>query len=204
ERVHGLDGARLAAESHATAIDTIERIVREERIDCDFARLDGYLFAAAGTQPELLERELAAAHRAGLEEVERVERAPLISYHTGPALLFPRQAQLHPLKYLAGVAAALVRRGGEIFTDTHATDIRGGVAPRVNTRNGPHVACKAVVLATNSPIDDRVAIHMRQTAYRTYVLGVAVPVGTVPKVLYWDTAEPYHYVRLQTADANGP
>src|SRR5918997_6838854 len=44
ERLHGREGARLAAESHAAAIDRIEHIVRDEAIDCDFTRLDGYLF----------------------------------------------------------------------------------------------------------------------------------------------------------------
>src|SRR5687768_17412534 len=44
EKLHGGDGARLAAESHTAAIDCIEAIVREEGIDCDFTRLDGYLF----------------------------------------------------------------------------------------------------------------------------------------------------------------
>src|SRR3954463_4291106 len=34
ERLHVEQGAKLAAESHRTAIDTIERIVREENIDC--------------------------------------------------------------------------------------------------------------------------------------------------------------------------
>ena len=33
ERLHGEEGARLAAESHRAAIDLIERIVREENID---------------------------------------------------------------------------------------------------------------------------------------------------------------------------
>src|SRR3954465_13351439 len=61
ERLHGEKGARLAAESHSAAIDTIERIVREEGIDCDFARLDGYLFNAPGESADLLDRELAAA-----------------------------------------------------------------------------------------------------------------------------------------------
>src|SRR5919109_455332 len=44
ERLHGEHGARLAAESHTAAIDRIEASVREERIDCDFERLDGFLF----------------------------------------------------------------------------------------------------------------------------------------------------------------
>jgi Rieske Fe-S protein len=43
------------------------------------------------------------------------------------------------------------------------------------------------------------AVHTKQRPYRTYVIGAAVPAGSVPTVLYWDTADPYHYVRLQAA-----
>src|SRR6476659_9901195 len=41
ERLHGERGSRLAAESHKAAVDRIEQIVSEEKIDCDFERLDG-------------------------------------------------------------------------------------------------------------------------------------------------------------------
>jgi Rieske Fe-S protein len=34
----------------------------------------------------------------------------------------------------------------------------------------------------------------------TYVIGARVPRGAVMKALYWDTEDPYHYVRLQTLD----
>src|SRR5215212_10747177 len=44
ERIHGEQGTRLAAESHTAAIERIDAIVHAEHIDCDFARLDGYLF----------------------------------------------------------------------------------------------------------------------------------------------------------------
>lgn len=50
ERLHGQKGAHLAAQSHAAAIDQIERIVAEEKIDCDFERLDGYLFVSPGSE----------------------------------------------------------------------------------------------------------------------------------------------------------
>lgn len=203
ERLHGEDGARRAAESHSAAIDAIERIVREERIDCDFARVDGYLFTAPGQPADLLERELAAVHRAGLIDVARVDRAPLGSFDTGPALHFPRQAQFHPLKYLAALAEAVVRGGGRIFAHTHATQIHGGKSARVETGNQFTVSCDAIVVATNSPVNDRVTMHTKQAAYRTYVIGAAVPRASVPQVLYWDTADPYHYVRLQAAAPTG-
>jgi len=90
ERLHGEGGARLAAESHTAAIDRIEAIVREEPIDCDFERLDGYLFLPPGGDPEVLDRELAATHRAGLAGVERLPRAARALRHGAlPALSRP-------------------------------------------------------------------------------------------------------------------
>src|SRR5688572_26992450 len=196
ERLHGRDGARLAAESHTAAIDRIESIVRDERIDCDFERLDGYLIAAADTPAGFLDRELSAAQRAGLADVTAVARAPIDTFDTGRCLRFPRQAQVHPGKYLAGLARALGRRGGRIFCGTHAAAIRGGVAARVVTTAGRTVSADAIVVATNTPINDIVTIHTKQAPYSTYVVAARVSRGSIAKALYWDTADPYHYVRL--------
>ncbi|MCA1660542.1 MAG: FAD-binding oxidoreductase, partial [Verrucomicrobiaceae bacterium] len=44
EKYHGVDGAHIAAQSHSAAIDRVEKIATAENIDCDFERLDGYLF----------------------------------------------------------------------------------------------------------------------------------------------------------------
>jgi Rieske Fe-S protein len=42
-----------------------------------------------------------------------------------------------------------------------------------------------------------VVIHTKQHPYRTYVVGLRVPVGSVERALYWDYDDPYHYVRVQ-------
>ena len=60
ERLHGADGARLAAESHRAAIACIEDIVKGEGIDCGFARVPGYLFLPVGDSMTDLDRELAS------------------------------------------------------------------------------------------------------------------------------------------------
>jgi glycine/D-amino acid oxidase-like deaminating enzyme/nitrite reductase/ring-hydroxylating ferredoxin subunit len=196
ERRHGAQGARLAAESHAAAIARIEAIVTEERIACGFERLDGYLFAPPHGSRELLESELAAAHRAGLSDAELVARAPWRTFNTGPALRFPNQAQFHPLHYLSALAAAVVRDGGKIHAHTQVVEIEGKKRVHVRTADGHSVTANAIVIATNSPINDRVVLHTKQMPYRTYVIGAPVPAGEVPRALYWDTADPYHYVRL--------
>ena len=196
ERCHGEEGARLAAESHAAAIDCIEATSNELKISCDFQRLDGYLFLAPGDEKELLEKELAAAHRAGVTGAEMVDRLPLNSFDPGPAIRFPNQARVHPLKYLAAVAEAIRNQGGQIFTNSHADSIEGGATGKVKV--GKHtVSAAAIVIATNTPINDLVAIHTKQAPYMTYVIGARVPRGSVTDALYWDTEEDYHYVRLQ-------
>jgi glycine/D-amino acid oxidase-like deaminating enzyme/nitrite reductase/ring-hydroxylating ferredoxin subunit len=202
ERVHGAEAARLTAESHTAAIYKISEIAREETIDCDFEWVDGFLFAATVQQFELLQEELAAAHRAGLTAVERVARAPIESFDTGPALRFPLQAQFHPLRYLDGLARAVMRGGGRIFGQTHASKIEGGHSVRIETKHGPVITSEVVVVATNTPVNDRVAIHTKQAPYVTYAIGAQVPKGSVTRALFWDTGDPYHYVRLQSEMEN--
>ncbi len=198
ERLHGEEGSRLAAQSHTAAIDQVEAIVKEESIECEFERLDGYLFVPPRDSKNILEDELEAVHRAGLSEVERVERVPWESYDTGAALRFPMQAQFHPLKYLAGLAKAIKARGGRIYTETHATEIEGGKQARIETTGGGVVTADAVVVATNTPVNDLIAIHTKQAPYQTYVIGARIPHGSVTRGLYWDTPDPYHYLRIET------
>ncbi|MBL8739780.1 MAG: FAD-dependent oxidoreductase, partial [Myxococcales bacterium] len=93
-RLHGEEGARLAAESHAEAITRIETIAAAEHIACDFRRVRGYLMQKAGDDPKALVVELTAARRAGIAGAQLVERAPIPGFDTGPALMFPDQAEI--------------------------------------------------------------------------------------------------------------
>ena len=57
ERMYGEEKTKLIAESHKNAINFIERTVRTEHIDCDFERVDGYLFLHPSDEIESLSRE---------------------------------------------------------------------------------------------------------------------------------------------------
>jgi len=83
ERVHSTKTAQLVYQSHAAAIDTIERITRDEGIECDFQRVDGFLWAPPEGSTQDLHEELQAAQRAGLASAEWVDRAPLPDFDTG-------------------------------------------------------------------------------------------------------------------------
>jgi glycine/D-amino acid oxidase-like deaminating enzyme/nitrite reductase/ring-hydroxylating ferredoxin subunit len=195
ERIHGEQGIRLAAESHAAAIARIEAIVRDEEIDCGFERLDGYLFEPeADAADDFIRREMDAAQRAGLKVV-KLERAPWPDYRTGPCLRFADQGHFHPLRYLADVLRVLERRGARVFHKTRVQEIRSGQPAEVHIDNGRRVTADHVVVATNAPINNLFAVHTKQAPYMTYALAAVIPRGAVPRALYWDTLDPYHYVR---------
>lgn len=214
QQMHGVEAARIAYHSHATAIDTIERIAAAEGIDCDFARVDGYLFLSEDdrkSDPGLLDRELQAALAAGAE-VERVDRLQVDGFDFGPALRFARQGRFHPVRYLAGLCRAIEAMGGKIYTGNHVNDAQGGSGGAddpcaVTCDDGAVVHSAHVVVATNAPapINDWAGVYTKQPSYRTYVIAIRIPRGGVPDALYWDTGlpsrgkdvRPYHYVRVE-------
>src|SRR5438132_3984892 len=159
EKLFGQACSRRAAESHTAAIGCIESICGREGIDCEFTRLDGYLFKGPGESLDILERERDAAHRAGLTGVELVDRAPMPLFDTGCCLRFPDQAQFHPLRYAAGLVEAIEGAGGRIFAGSPVVKGTGGEKACVKTLRGDTVTAGAVVLATNTPIHDNLTIH---------------------------------------------
>ncbi len=202
ERLFGIEGARLAAESHQTAIQTIENIVQTENIACDFERLDAYLFLAPEDSPDILAKEFDVLQKIGMP-LEKVSCAPFHTFDTGPCLRFPDQAQFHVFKYLKGLLKAIERKKSKLFTNTHVTEIHDGTPCRVVTHRHHTVTAQAVIVATNTPINDCFMIHTKQAPYRTYVIAGRIPKGSVPRGLYYDTPDPYHYIRIQK-QANDP
>lgn len=211
EKMLGENCSRLLAESHTAAIDLVERIVTQDKIECGFRRVDGYLFTPPGGSVTQLKEELEAVQRAGLVDVKRVDNLPFGNINTNGVLLFPRQAQFHPLHYLNALAERIQKRHVRIFTGTRAVKVQDGERVEVQTRDGFNVVGQAAVVATNSPINDRLVIHSKQAPYATYVVALRVTRDIQPALL-WDTAQTaeeekkqigpisYHYVRLASDD----
>ncbi|MNJ99826.1 Gamma-glutamylputrescine oxidoreductase [compost metagenome] len=193
-RLHGEEGAQKAFASHSDAIDLIEKIIAEEFIDCDFSRVDGYLYISSETDMDFLQKEFEASLKAGVQEME-VQASPRFFPQLGPALRYGRQARLHPLKYLAGLIEAILKMGGKIYGSSRAIDFGDGEYPFVRTADDAIIQAKHIVVCSNVPVNDRFQIHTKQAAYRSYVIGMEIPENTFPDILLWDTSKPYHYVR---------
>ena len=193
----GEETAKAWYQSQIAGIDSIETNIRDLGIDCHFRRLDGHLFHAPGTDPKIIDNEYEAAKAVGMP-VFREKGVPLVGQSKTPALRYPDQATFHPLKYLAGLAAAIREAGGRFYADTAIEKVEEDEHNVILTSTSGHaVKAQHAVVCTNSPINDRLAIHSKQAPYRTYAMAFALKKGALPDGLYWDTLESYHYVRLQ-------
>ncbi|MBL8579287.1 MAG: FAD-dependent oxidoreductase [Mesorhizobium sp.] len=199
--LRGEETARLFQESQEAALARIEENVAQLGIDCNFRRLDAFLFPAMGVEPkearDQRQQEFDAARKVGAA-AELVTGVPLKGFEKAPVLRYPNQATFHPLRYLRGLASAILDKGGRIFANSPVLSVEelseGGV--RVSTENGGVIEAASAVVATNSPINDRFQLHTKMSPYRTYAMAFTLPRGTLPDALFWDTGDPYHYVRM--------
>jgi glycine/D-amino acid oxidase-like deaminating enzyme/nitrite reductase/ring-hydroxylating ferredoxin subunit len=201
-RVRGLKGAKSFYESHNAAIDRIEAVQSEEKIDCHFRRVNGYLFPAIGAEASELTPEFDATKKVGMP-VERHVGLPFKGFDAVRCLRYPNLATFHPLRYLRGVAEVLQQKGAQLFANTMVTEVKeqdGAVT--VSTAGGARVSAAQAVVATNSPINDRFALHSQLAPYRTYAMAITIERDSIEDALYWDTLDPYHYVRLENGRGN--
>jgi glycine/D-amino acid oxidase-like deaminating enzyme/nitrite reductase/ring-hydroxylating ferredoxin subunit len=190
----GAEGARLAARSQRAAIERIAALVAEEKIECAFRRLPGWLFTEDEGGATEIGKEAEAAGSLGL----RVERGlPPLPFPIKAALRFDDQAQFQPVEYLGALARLVHGDGSFVFEDTRIARIEDGEPCRVRSGDAA-VRCRDVVVATHSPVNDRFLLQTKLAQYRSYV--VAAVTQAPLDALYWDTGDPYHYLRSQQVD----
>lgn len=196
----GRDHAQATWDAGLAALGTIDQIVRDHRLDVDFAWVDGYLHAPVGDD--------ASGHVEGLREDEAVAREcgfdvqfeATVPLAGTPGLRVAAQARIHPAKYLAGLAALVASAGGRIFERSDVSAVHDD--PRRVEANGHVIHCDHVVIATHNPlvgVTGTIAASLFQTKlalYTSYVIGARVAKGATPDALWWDTADPYRYLRV--------
>ena len=115
---------------------------------------------------------------------------------------FANQAKFHPLRYLAALAETIPGDGSYIFENTSLDEVTEN--PLTVSANGKKIRCRYLVIATHNPLTGKkglVSSALFQTKlalYTSYVLGARLPKGTVPEALFWDTSDPYNYLRVET------
>jgi glycine/D-amino acid oxidase-like deaminating enzyme/nitrite reductase/ring-hydroxylating ferredoxin subunit len=196
----GKDRAAAVWDAGDAAIRTIEDTVRREKIDCDFARVPGFLSAsleANDDERDALWAEAEFAHAMGYTATY----VDVVPVYRRSGIRFPDQARFHPLKYLRGLLERIPGDGSYVFEGTDVQDV--GSDPPSITVGGRTVTANRVVIATDVPLQgmrNLVGATLFQTKiqpYSSYAIGATVPKGFVPDVLLWDTSDPYFFLRLE-------
>lgn len=192
----GAEGARVVASCGARAISFIEETLQNLGEEAGFERVPGYLYSEFSDGVDALRRELEAAREAGVP-VTWEEHAPL-PFSTCGAVKYANQAQVQPLLYLRALASAIVARGGLIFENTMVTEFSDGNPVYAASEAGT-IQAGALFIATNTPVSNRILLHTKLAAYRSYA--VAFEPVRVARVngLFWDLDDPYHYTRSARA-----
>jgi glycine/D-amino acid oxidase-like deaminating enzyme/nitrite reductase/ring-hydroxylating ferredoxin subunit len=200
-RRFGRSHAQAVWDAGLAAIATIDDVVREQGLDAGFDWIDGYLHAPLNgetkQETERLQEDATLARDLGFD-AEYVEAVPLVNL---PGIRFPGQARIQPRSYLAGVARAFVALGGRIYEHSAADEFCD--EPRA-VKVGRHtVRCEDVVIATHNPLvglggtAGAALFQTKLALYTSYVIAGRTPSGALSDALWWDTSDPYYYLRLE-------
>ena len=196
----GRDHAQAAWDAGLAALSEIDTIVADNAFDCHWEWVPGYKFAAltanADEEGPRLQQEAALAAELGFD----ARYLDAVPFFDRPGIEFGGQARFHPRKYLAALAAYVNGDGSHVFEHTESEEV---VEDPLSVKAAGHtIACGYVIIATHTPLQGKTNIasatlfQTKLSLYSSYVLGGRLPKGTVPDALYWDTADPYHYLRL--------
>lgn len=193
-RAVGVAEAKNIWQSHAQAIDDLEQIIVQEQIACDFGRCSDYIYASSAHDFSGIEKEYEIYRRFG---------APASLHRDGAALRFenhgylelPNQAKFDPEKFMTGLVAAARRAGVQLFEETEASEVTTtGDGATVRTPGGV-IRARDVVVATYEPLTNQKTLF-KKGMYRSYVLEASIPSGAFLEGMYEDSANPYHYFRV--------
>jgi glycine/D-amino acid oxidase-like deaminating enzyme/nitrite reductase/ring-hydroxylating ferredoxin subunit len=199
EQTFGREGAKLAWQGGEIAIALIESIVERERGDCEFKRVPGYYHAPLDQEDD---------KRTELRETARLAEelgfsAKFLSSAPGvnrAAVEFAEQARFHPLHYLAGLASAIDGDGSRVFEAAAVEQVESDPL-RVQVGSS-WLSGDYLVVATHVPLMGlaglitSTVLQTKIYPYTSYAVAAEVPTGSLPEGLFWDTANPYQYLRV--------
>jgi glycine/D-amino acid oxidase-like deaminating enzyme/nitrite reductase/ring-hydroxylating ferredoxin subunit len=196
----GKQHAKAVWDAGMAAIDEIERIVREEEIACEFTRVPGYLHSPfsggqADERPNL-RKDAKLANEFGFEAAY----LDCVPFMKRPGVRFADQAKFHPLQFLYSLARKLKSGNCHIFENSTVTKFES--KKKRAKINRDWINYDRVVLATNNPLlgesglVSSMVFQTKLALYSTYAIGATIPRGSIPIASFWDTNDPYQYLRV--------
>ncbi len=184
---------KLIWQAHGEAINTIEKIVKKEKIDCNFKRVSNYSFGQTDDDLESLTEEAKEMKRLGFKV--RLHKKNILPFQATGAIEAPNQAKYYVMPFIKAIAAKAQKNGVQIFENTKVTKISGTKNIKI-IANGKTITAKKVIIATYDPFGNPRPTKFKKGMYVSYVMNLEIPKGKIQETLYEDMGNPYHYFRI--------
>ena len=189
ERKFGGDRALLYAEAQEAGIRRIAELAAQYGIEADIEPMPAFTYTEDENYVSQIEKEVEAARRLGLP-ASLVRGDIGLPYDVLAAVRFDNQAQFHPVKYVAGLAATIPGEGSHVFEGSRAVEWE----PTRVVTDGGTVTARHVVMATHLPLG-QVGMYYAM-AYPQAEPVIAAPIGRVPPGMYKNAEKPGRSIRI--------
>jgi glycine/D-amino acid oxidase-like deaminating enzyme/nitrite reductase/ring-hydroxylating ferredoxin subunit len=188
EQKFGEDRARLYAEAQETGIRTIAELAAQWNVEADIEPMPAFTYTNDESYVSQIEKEVEVSQRLGLPA--SLQRGDIgLPFEVLAAIRFDNQAQFHPTKYVAGLAATIPGEGSHVFENSRAVDW----TPTSVVTDAGTVTARHVVMATHLPLGQVGGYYAM--AYPKAEPVVAAPIGRVPPGMYKNAEKPGHSIR---------
>lgn len=190
---HGEANAKLVARFAQRGLDRIVEQIETLGFDANRNVVDAWVVSERGDDLDDLRKEAEIARALGLD----VSYETTVPWPNGKGgIRFARQARIQPVAYLQGIREQLERRGGTIYEQARVERIEDGTPCIVHVDGGITIRANDVIVAANVPFNDTVRMHTKLWPWRTYAVACRIDPATMTDAMFFDTEDPYHYVRL--------
>ena len=194
----GEDNAQLVATAAREALDLVAKNVKEYNIDCGYSEQSGYLFSQDTKQTNELDEIFDASQKAGCQ-IKYEDKIP-VPVDFIKAVVYERQAQIHPSKYFYALAKAFEDAGGVLLQGCRVTGVHDKSDHLEIESTLGKIQAGKLIYATHIPPGVNL-LHFRCAPYRSYAMAIKLKDEDYPDGLAYDMYDPYHYYRTQ--EVNG-
>lgn len=184
---YGLDSAKLYYEGNEKAIDLIEEIIKDNKIECSFERLSSYIYADNENYIEELKEEFSTCDNLGIKC--KYHDTLDIPFEVKGAIEFFNQAQFNPKKYLDELTKVCLKLGVKIYEHTPIVDYEKENIYKVKTKDHKIISALNIVMASHFPWYDGLNFYFAKAkGERSYLLGGEYK-EKIPRGMYLNVEE---------------
>jgi glycine/D-amino acid oxidase-like deaminating enzyme len=155
---HKIDHAKTVLECNQRALEEYRSLAAGT--DCDFEEKNSYIYSLKNRR--IIEKEQAALHKIGFKS-EFTNRIQL-PFSIAGAVKFPRQAQFHPLKFIAHIS-----KGLNIYENTKVKEL----APHTAVTEHGKVTARQMIVAAHFPVlNKHGAYFLKLYQHRSYAIAL--------------------------------